>query len=242
MAALRLLLVLAGWGTLVVPVPRTVPPPWQLRGADAGHPPTAPAPQVDPYFMDSDSESDGEGTPRTQQGAALPAIEAAQVAGNLSRKRGRDECGAGAGGQQRRQQLGECGAHPGPCTNECADLELDELLRRQKEMAATQAAAQAAVAPSQRQPKRRRKKLHDLSGVGSVGITARGPLDKYRFNMFMRDLLGEKARDIFRCKGMLCIKVSVGLGRDCGLGMARRAWAGWQPVLPCSFWRQVSLP
>jgi len=24
--------------------------------------------------------------------------------------------------------------------------------------------------------------------------------------MFMRDLLGEKARDIFRCKGMLCIK------------------------------------
>ncbi len=25
--------------------------------------------------------------------------------------------------------------------------------------------------------------------------------------MFMRDLLGEKARDIFRSKGVLCIKV-----------------------------------
>lgn len=161
--------------------------------------------QVDPYFMDSDSEDDGDASPRTQQGAALPAVEAAQVATNLSRKRGRDEACGGEGQQQqqqRRQQLGECGAHPGPCSDECADLELDELLRRQKEMATTAAAA----APSQRQPKRRRKKLHDLSGVGSVGITARGPLDKYRFNMFMRDLLGEKARDIFRCKGMLCIK------------------------------------
>lgn len=34
------------------------------------------------------------------------------------------------------------------------------------------------MAAAQRQPKRRRKKLHDLSGVGSVGITARGALDK----------------------------------------------------------------
>ena len=30
--------------------------------------------------------------------------------------------------------------------------------------------------------------------------------DKYRFNAFMRDLLSEKARDIFRSKGCLCIK------------------------------------
>jgi Cobalamin synthesis protein cobW C-terminal domain len=50
--------------------------------------------------------------------------------------------------------------------------------------------------------------MHDLSGVGSVGITAYGPLDQYRFNMFMRDLLAEKARDIFRSKGVLCVKVS----------------------------------
>lgn len=162
--------------------------------------------------MDSDSEDDGDGSPRSQQGAALPALEAAQAAANPPRKRGREEAAGGdaQAQQRRRQQLGECGAHPGPCSEECADLELDELLRRQKEMAS--AAATAAVGPSQRQPKRRRKKLHDLSGVGSVGITARGPLDKYRFNMFMRDLLGEKARDIFRCKGMLCIKVRTARG------------------------------
>lgn len=67
------------------------------------------------------------------------------------------------------------------------------------------------VSPVQgeRRPKRRRKQLHDLSGVGSVGIVARGPLDEYRFNMFMRDLLAEKAKDIFRCKGVLAVHVSI---------------------------------
>ncbi len=59
----------------------------------------------------------------------------------------------------------------------------------------------------ERNPRRKRKKLHDLSDVSSVGITARGPLDEYRFNMFMRDLLAEKAKDIFRCKGVLCVHV-----------------------------------
>lgn len=44
--------------------------------------------------------------------------------------------------------------------------------------------------------------------MGSVGIVARGPLDEYRFNMFMRDLLAEKAKDIFRCKGVLAVHVS----------------------------------
>jgi len=57
----------------------------------------------------------------------------------------------------------------------------------------------------ERRPKRKRKKLHDLSNVSSVGIIARGPLDEYRFNMYMKDLLSEKARDIFRCKGVLCV-------------------------------------
>lgn len=59
-----------------------------------------------------------------------------------------------------------------------------------------------------RHPRRNQKKLHDLSDVSSVGITARGPLDEYRFNMFMRDLLAEKAKDIFRCKGVLSVHVS----------------------------------
>lgn len=62
------------------------------------------------------------------------------------------------------------------------------------------------AAKKKKKPRKRRRHLHDASGVGSVGITARGPLDKFRFNMFMKDLLGEKARDIFRSKGVLCIK------------------------------------
>jgi len=57
----------------------------------------------------------------------------------------------------------------------------------------------------ERRPKRKRKKLHDLSDISSVGIVAKGPVDEHRFNMFMRDLLSEKARDIFRTKGILCV-------------------------------------
>ena len=70
-------------------------------------------------------------------------------------------------------------------------------------------AAAAAGAAAERRPKRRRKHMHDVAGIGSVGIVARGPLDEYRFSMFMRDLLTEKAKDIFRCKGVLAVHVSV---------------------------------
>lgn len=48
--------------------------------------------------------------------------------------------------------------------------------------------------------------MHDLSGITSIGIVAKGPLDPYRFNMFITDLLLEKSRDIFRSKGVLCLK------------------------------------
>ena len=65
------------------------------------------------------------------------------------------------------------------------------------------------IPQKERHPKRKRKKLHDLSDVSSVGMVARGALDEYRFNMFMRDLLSEKAKDIFRCKGVLCVHVSL---------------------------------
>lgn len=77
----------------------------------------------------------------------------------------------------------------------------------------------------ERRPKRRRKQLHDLSGVGSVGIVARGPLDEYRFNMFMRDLLAEKAKDIFRCKGVLAVHVSD------SFGLWRVGTAVWESLL-----------
>jgi hypothetical protein len=64
-----------------------------------------------------------------------------------------------------------------------------------------------------------------MCGVGSVGIVARGQLDEYRFNMFMRDVLAEKSKDIFRCKGVLAVHVSAfaaiiregGARRVCGI-------------------------
>lgn len=60
--------------------------------------------------------------------------------------------------------------------------------------------------PEEKQPRRRRKLMHDTMGIGSVGITARGPLHEWRFNMFMKDFFAERSKDIIRCKGVLSIK------------------------------------
>jgi G3E family GTPase len=51
----------------------------------------------------------------------------------------------------------------------------------------------------------KKKKVHDTSGVGSVGIQLEGELDDVVFNGFMQQLLQAKARDLFRSKGVLCI-------------------------------------
>jgi G3E family GTPase len=59
--------------------------------------------------------------------------------------------------------------------------------------------------------------------VGGHLAAARGALDKHRFNMFMRDLLGEKARDIFRSKGVLSIKVGAARFSRCACPAAQRA-------------------
>ena len=92
--------------------------------------------------------------------------------------------------------------------------------------------AVALATAGDRRPKRRRKQMHDLSGIGSVGIVARGPLDEYRFNMFMRDVLAEKARDIFRCKGVLAVHgygdrkfVFQGVHETICYGPADKPWA-----------------
>lgn len=143
--------------------------------------------KVDPNFMDSDSEEDED--PKSRK--------------NIGKKENERDIG---NGMKRKNDIDaadlldsiHCGKHVGPCSTTCNDPELDALLAHQK--------AVELAEERERNPKRRRKKLHDLSGVGSVGIYARGPLDKYRFNAFMRDLLSEKARDIFRSKGCLCIK------------------------------------
>lgn len=62
----------------------------------------------------------------------------------------------------------------------------------------------AAVRRSKR-PRRMTRALHDLNFVRSIGILLPGALDNYLFNMFMRDLLLERGKDIFRSKGTLCI-------------------------------------
>ncbi|GAB4819489.1 hypothetical protein N2152v2_006535 [Parachlorella kessleri] len=141
-------------------------------------------------------------------------------------------------------ELGECKRHAGPCTEQCAARhagDAKEAVDDDKQQLQEQAAAQTPTLTredSQRQPRRRRKKLHDLSGVGAIGITARGPLDKHRFNMFMRDLLGEKARDIFRSKGVLSIKgqektkfMFQGVHETICFGPAASGWAdGEEPI------------
>jgi len=52
-------------------------------------------------------------------------------------------------------------------------------------------------------PAKKKKKKHDLSGVGSLGLTADAPLVSAEFNRFMSDLLRTKAKDLYRSKGVL---------------------------------------
>lgn len=51
--------------------------------------------------------------------------------------------------------------------------------------------------------KTKKKRKHDLSGVGSLGLTASAPLISSEFNAFMSGLLRVKARDLYRSKGVL---------------------------------------
>lgn len=158
--------------------------------------------QVDPGFMDSDSDEDENITELTKTNkrrrtSAVPSLSEHQDSAVDVVQRQHDTPDLTEIAVQK-----PC-SHEGPCTETCpTDAELNALINKQKQQ---ELHAAAIAQAKQRQPKRRRKKLHDVSGVGSVGITARGPLDKYRFNAFMRDLLSERARDIFRCKGVLCV-------------------------------------
>ncbi len=167
--------------------------------------------KVDPYFMDSDSDEEDE-EPNAEDGAApkrakrarRSSFEGAAAAAPAIAEE--EKAVAAEPNPDNVDILAPCGTHEGPCGEQCADPELDALLKEQQAADAAAAAEAAETGTASRQPKRRRRRLHDASGVGSVGITARGALDKYRFNAFMRDLLSERARDIFRSKGVLCIK------------------------------------
>lgn len=157
--------------------------------------------QVDPYFMDSDSDDENDNNNGRRESKRRRRSDSSDVPPTIVN---------GENGEHRipTDSSLEAATAGGPAVagtkqvqnGGAQDPELTELLARQ------QAEEAAGKLTGQRQPRRRRKKLHDVSGVGSVGITARGPLDKYRFNAYMRDLLSEKARDIFRSKGVLCIK------------------------------------
>ena len=96
--------------------------------------------------MDSDSEGEEDGgsqggspSPKQQaaaeeerpQQAGLPAVGADQVAANLAAPGGSPKGTKRA--REKGGELGECGAHPGPCNEACQDLEADEQLRRQKQ-------------------------------------------------------------------------------------------------------------
>lgn len=208
--------------------------------------------QVDPHFLDSETESDlgdddgdedDEGgavaavlhppqpaisadsvaMDRTagQQGAstgAQPAQQPAQTHGSVS--------GGAAEGSTLAERSGEAGPGPGSeaaaraaPAGSGAGRAVGAKAKRVSNSGAPTATGDTCDDDSQvvdgqhltkgaRRPRHRAKKMHDLSDISSVGIMAKGALDEYRFNMFMRDLLAEKAKDIFRCKGFLCIHVS----------------------------------
>lgn len=147
--------------------------------------------------MDSDSEEDDDVQEDSRNGEAMLAatacrpanddMGAAQMNGGLDAKgelrSGHNrlplkyqppELAAPSTSKRKSMELdgyGECGQHAGPCNDRC---ELHVAGPGDGEShAKQQAAVQQAVA--QRQPKRRRKKLHDLSGVGALGITGGHP-------------------------------------------------------------------
>mmetsp|Transcript_39727 Transcript_39727/g.88270 ORF Transcript_39727/g.88270 Transcript_39727/m.88270 type:complete len:568 (-) Transcript_39727:740-2443(-) len=173
--------------------------------------------EVDPNFLHSDSEdeagpeitgSDGHHHHKAETRSATPGTSGTTSAGGMELSAeeqavlrgkykdvseqaalpaadGAEACTAG-GDEQAGPGVGSKRPLEDPCEEHCRECEEE-------------------ITQQTRRPKRRRKKLHDLSDVSSVGIVARGALDEYRFNMFMRDILAEKAKDIFRCKGVLAV-------------------------------------
>ena len=53
--------------------------------------------------------------------------------------------------------------------------------------------------------KKSKKKRHDLSGVGSVGLTVEGSLSMTKFEAFMGELLKNHCEDLYRSKGVVSI-------------------------------------
>jgi len=79
--------------------------------------------------------------------------------------------------------------------------------------------------------KKKKKKVHDLSGVSSVGIVMDGEVSDIKFNHFMSTLLKEKNRDLYRSKGVLAFHgqsakfVFQGVHEQINFGPAATGWA-----------------
>jgi len=77
----------------------------------------------------------------------------------------------------------------------------------------------------------KKKKIHNLSLVSSVGFTIKGDLDTLKFNTFMSDLLSTKAADLYRTKGVLSFHgqgdtkfVFQGVHEQINFGPADKPW------------------
>ncbi|KAG1667433.1 hypothetical protein FOA52_004850 [Chlamydomonas sp. UWO 241] len=190
--------------------------------------------EIDPEFLHSDSSSsDDDGGSGLRQGEAPDPGDTANNHASAESPEPAVASTAGARAGEAGTAAAEAGAAPAAAAGAASDMAAVEDGAARAPMAGAEGGEAGGSGSSKRRrdqceahgsgggassgvdsddhekgakaPRRNRKKLHDLSNVSSVGITARGPLDEYRFNMFMRDLLAEKASDIFRCKGVLSI-------------------------------------
>lgn len=116
--------------------------------------------------------------------------------------------------------------------------ELDPELFEDAEAEATDAppaAGAPADAPADA-PSKKRKKRHDLSMVSSCGIKLTGNFDVVKFNTFMGTLLQERAKDIYRSKGVLAFEgqgaqkfVFQGVHEQIDFGPAATEWGADEP-------------
>ncbi len=78
---------------------------------------------------------------------------------------------------------------------------------------------------------KKKKKVHNLSAVSSVGFTIEGLLNVPLFNTFMSELLKAKAADLYRTKGVLAFSdqgdvkfVFQGVHEQINFGPSERSW------------------
>lgn len=83
---------------------------------------------------------------------------------------------------------------------------------------------------------KKKKKSHNLSLISSVGFTIEGLLDVPKFNDFMTGLLQQKAKDLYRTKGILAFSdqgdtkfVFQGVHEQINFGPSDKPWGENEP-------------